>query len=199
VARRDGSAGRRRRPPHRLAARTGPGRQLVDQRDGLHPRQPGGLRRWRDDYGCEGWGYADLLPCFIRAEDQQHGASEYHGAGGPLRVEDARYTHPLSRAWLAAATEHGLRYNGDFNAAEQDGVGPLQLTMRDGRRWSAADAYLRPSARPNLDTETGALVTKIVIEHERAAGVRCVRDGVEREVRAGEVVLGRERSRARSC
>ena len=145
---------------------------------------------WRDDHGCDGWGYDDLLPCFRRAEDQQRGASAYHGAGGPLRVEDPRYVHPLSRAWLDAALASGLPSNGDFNGAEQDGVGTLQLTMRDGRRWSAADAYLRPAAaRANLEVETGALVTRVVIEQGRATGVEYVRDGGSRVARAGEVIL----------
>jgi choline dehydrogenase len=145
---------------------------------------------WRDDHGCDGWGYDDVLPYFRRAEDQQRGASAYHGAGGPLRVEDPRSTHPLSRAWLDAALASGLPYNDDFNGAEQDGVGMLQLTMRGGRRWSAADAYLRPAAaRPNLEIETGAMVTRVVIEHGRASGVEYVRDGDRHEARAGEVVL----------
>ena len=127
---------------------------------------------WRDDHGCDGWGYDDLLPYFRRAEDQQHGASPYHGAGGPLRVEDPRYTHPFSRLWLDAAVASGLPLNDDFNGAVQDGVGMLQLTMRDGCRWSAADAYLRPAAaRPNLAVETGALATRVVIGHGRATGV----------------------------
>jgi choline dehydrogenase len=116
---------------------------------------------WRDERGCTGWGHDELLPYFRRAEDQQHGASAHHGAGGPLRVEDPRYSHPLSHAWLEAALDSGLPANDDFNGAEQDGAGSLQLTQRRARRWSAADAYLRPAAaRPNLTVETGALVTR---------------------------------------
>jgi choline dehydrogenase len=95
---------------------------------------------WHDGYGCTGWGYVDLLPYFRRAEDQQRGDSRYHGTGGPLRVEDQRYEHPLSRAWLEAAVASGLPRNEDFNGAHQDGVGHYQMTQRAGRRWSAADA-----------------------------------------------------------
>jgi choline dehydrogenase len=146
--------------------------------------------RWRDEHGCAGWGYDDLLPYFRRAEDQQHGASEYHGAGGPLRVEDAPHEHPLSRAWLDSALAAGLRPNDDFNGAEQDGVGRFQLTQRDGRRWSAADAYLRPAAgRRNLTVLTGALVTRVLIERGRAIGVCFAHGGGEEDVRAEEVVL----------
>jgi choline dehydrogenase len=145
---------------------------------------------WRDRYGCAGWGYADLLPYFRRAEDQQRGESPFHGVGGPLRVEDPRYLHPLSQAWVEAATAAGLAANPDFNGPTQDGVGPYQATRRGGRRWSAADAYLRPaSGRPNLTVETDALATRVLIEHGRAVGVRYLRRGVEQEARAGREVL----------
>jgi choline dehydrogenase len=145
---------------------------------------------WRDRYGCAGWGYADLLPYFRRAEDQQRGESPFHGVGGPLRVEDPRYLHPLSQAWVEAATAAGPAANPDFNGPTQDGVGLYQATQRGGRRWSAADAYLRPaSGRPNLTVETDALATRVLIEHGRAVGVRYLRRGVEQEARAGREVL----------
>lgn len=146
---------------------------------------------WRDDYGCTGWGYADVLPYFRRAEDQQHGTSAYHGIGGPLGVADLRYGHPLSQAWLDAARSYGLRANHDFNGAEQDGVGWYQVTQRDGRRCSTADAYLRPAVgRGNLTVATGALVVRVLVEHGRAVGVRYVQRGTVHEVRArGEVLL----------
>ena len=146
---------------------------------------------WRDAYGCAGWGYADLLPYFLRAEDQQRGRSAYHGTGGPLRVEDQRYEHPLSRAWLEAAVASGLGANDDFNGADQDGVGHYQMTQREGRRWSVADAYLRPAmARPNLTVQTDAHVSQVLLEGDRAAGVRYVRDGTLHQARAtGEVIV----------
>lgn len=146
---------------------------------------------WRDSYGCVGWGYADVLPYFRRAEDQQHGASAYHGVGGPLGVADLRYGHPLSEAWLDAARSSGLRGNDDFNGAEQDGVGWYQVTQRQGRRCSTADAYLRPAiGRDNLTVATGVLVTRVLIEGGRAVGVRYLHQGAVREVRARrEVVL----------
>ncbi|HEY7483365.1 MAG TPA: GMC family oxidoreductase N-terminal domain-containing protein [Streptosporangiaceae bacterium] len=146
---------------------------------------------WRDEYGCAGWGYADLLPYFRQAEDQQHGESAYHGAGGPLRVEDQRYLHPLHRTWVAAARASGLPANDDFAGAEQDGAGFFQVTMRRGRRWSTADGYLRPAAkRPNLTIETDTTVTKILIGDGRAAGVRYLHAGEQRRALArGEVIL----------
>jgi len=146
---------------------------------------------WRDSYGCTGWGYADLLPYFLRAEDQQRGQSPYHGVGGPLRVEDLRYKHPLTTAWVQSAKAFGLAANGDFNGPEQDGVGFYQVTHKRGRRWSTADAYLRPAmARPNLTVVTDALAHRILIENGRAVGVRYERRGELVDVRAeAEVVL----------
>jgi choline dehydrogenase len=128
---------------------------------------------WRDEFGCEGWGYDDLLPYFRRAEQT-------------LRPEPVRYVHPLSQAWLGSALAHGLPANADFNDGSQDGAGFFRLTQRDGRRNSVADAYLRPALeRPNLTVETGALVTEVIVEHSRATGVRVG----DHDVRAREVVL----------
>jgi choline dehydrogenase len=145
---------------------------------------------WRDVYGCAGWGFADLLPYFRRAEDNERGESAFHGVGGPLRVEDVRYEHPLSRAWLDAAAASGLSVNPDFNGAVQDGVGRYQATQRGGRRWSAVDAYLGPAmSRDNLTVRTDATTTKILIEGGRAVGVRYRVDRTEQDVRAGREVL----------
>ena len=146
---------------------------------------------WRDDYGCEGWGYTDLLPYFLRAENNVRGASAYHGATGPLSVSDLKFKSRLTGAFLAAARHVGMPANDDFNGAGQDGVGYYQVTQKGGRRWSAADAYLHPAAgRPNLVIQTDALVTGIDIEGGRAAGVRYLRRGVEEMARAdGEVIL----------
>ncbi len=146
---------------------------------------------WRDAYGCTGWGYADLLPYFRRAEDNSRGASQFHGVGGPLRVEDLRSVHELSHAFIESAVEFGIEPNDDFNGARQEGVGLFQVTQRSGRRWSAADAYLRPAlARPNVDLVTGALVTRVAIEAGRAVGVDYVVRGEEcRASCEGEVIL----------
>src|SRR6516225_1500364 len=112
---------------------------------------------WRQ-LGNAGWSYDDVLPYFRRAENQERGADPHHGAGGPLDVTDLRARHELHDAFMAAAEEAGYRRNDDFNGAAQDGVGPLQLTVRNKRRCSAAVAYLRPALkRPNLRVEIRAL------------------------------------------
>jgi choline dehydrogenase-like flavoprotein len=146
---------------------------------------------WRDEYGCTGWGYTDLMPYFRRAEDNTRGASAYHGSGGPLTVSDLRYRSALTRAWVGSARECGLAENGDFNGPQQDGSGFYQVTQRDGRRWSAADAYLHPArSRPNLEVLTDARATQVVVEAGRAAGVRYLLRGAEETARAeAEVIL----------
>jgi choline dehydrogenase len=146
---------------------------------------------WRDDYGCEGWGYTDLMPYFLRAEANSRGASAYHGAEGPLSVSDPKHKSAMTTAFVEAAREWGMPANDDFNGAEQDGAGFYQLTQRSGRRWSAADAYLHPAAgRANLTVQTDSLVTGVEFEGGRAAGVRYLRRGTEQLARAdGEVIL----------
>ncbi len=146
---------------------------------------------WRDEYGCEGWGYTDLLPYFLRAEGNSRGASAYHGASGPLSVTDPRYKSPLASAFVDAAEQAGQAANDDFNGSRQDGVGFYQVTQRRGRRWSAADAYLHPAAgRPNLTIRTDALVTGIAMSGGHAVGVRYLSRGVAETVHAeGEVIL----------
>jgi choline dehydrogenase len=146
---------------------------------------------WRDDYGCEGWGYTDLLPYFLRSEGNSRGASAYHSADGPLSVQDPRYKSALTAAFVDAARQWGMEINDDFNGPRQDGAGFYQVTQRAGRRWSAADAFLHPATgRPNLTVQTDALVTGVAIEGGRAAGVRYLLRGVEEMARAeSEVIL----------
>jgi choline dehydrogenase-like flavoprotein len=146
---------------------------------------------WRDEYGCSGWGYEDLMPYFRRAEGNSRGADVYHGGTGPLAVSDLAYQSPLSKLFVAAARECGLAANEDFNGPQQDGSGFYQVTQKDGSRCSAADAYLRPAmTRPNLEVLTDARVTKIVVEGGRAAGVRYLLRGNEETAYAqGEVIL----------
>jgi choline dehydrogenase len=146
---------------------------------------------WRDEFGCAGWGYTDLLPYFLRAENNSRGASAFHGAAGPLSVQDLRHKSRETAAFVEAARSCGQPANDDFNGPSQDGAGFYQVTQRGGRRWSAADAYLHPAAaRPNLTIETDALVTGLAIEGGRAVGVRYLRRGAEELARAeAEVIL----------
>jgi choline dehydrogenase len=145
---------------------------------------------WRDEYGCDGWGYTDLLPYFLRAENNSRGASAYHGAAGPLSVQDLKSKSGLTGAFVAAARNCGLPANDDFNGPSQDGVGYYQVTQKAGRRWSAADAYLHPAAdRPNLTIHTDTLVTAVEVEAGRATGVRYLRRGTEELAQAESEVI----------
>jgi choline dehydrogenase-like flavoprotein len=146
--------------------------------------------RWATRYGCEGWSYADVLPYFRRAEDNDRLAGHFHGQGGPLGVSDQRHTSAVTLAWVRACQEAGIPYNHDFNGAEQAGCGLYQITNRNGRRCSAAVGYLRPArGRANLHVITGALATKVVIESGRAVGVEIVRKGRASFHRASREVI----------
>jgi choline dehydrogenase-like flavoprotein len=146
-----------------------------------------------DEWGVlagEQWSYARVLPYFLKAEDYAHGASEYHGAGGPLSVEDLRFRNPLSAVFVEAGVACGLPRNPDFNAALQEGVGFYQVTQRRGRRCSAAVAYLQPArSRANLEIRTRCLATRVLFSGNRAIGVEYRRDGVTAVAHAEREVL----------
>jgi choline dehydrogenase len=146
---------------------------------------------WRDAHGADGWGYDDVLPYFTKAEGNTRLGAPFHGTDGPLHVEDPTYVHPLSTAFVESAVVAGLKRTDDFNGAEQEGVGAYQLTTRKGRRWSVADAYIRPAMhRPNLTVLTEAFVTRILLDGHRATGVAYQRHGEGVVARAdAEVVL----------
>src|SRR3954462_3090876 len=144
---------------------------------------------WRQ-LGCIGWGYDDVLPYFRRAENQERGVDDYHGAGGPLDISDLRARHELHDAFIAAAQEAGFKANPDFNGAEQEGVGNYQLTIRKMRRCSAALAYLRPAMkRPNLKVEIRAFAQRVLFDGKRAIGLEFVQNGTVRRVRARAELL----------
>ena len=126
---------------------------------------------WRQR-GCEGWAFEDVLPCFRRAEDNDSFEDRHHGRGGPLGVSRPRAPLPICEAFIEAAAALGIPRNRDMAGERQDGVGFYQLTQRDGRRSSAAMAYLAPNrGRRNLTVRTGAPVRRIVVERGRARGV----------------------------
>jgi choline dehydrogenase len=139
-----------------------------------------GAARDYDDWGVPGWSWAELEPYFLRAEDNERGASRWHGAGGPLSVSDPRSVNSVSHAFVDAGAQAGLARNEDFNGAAQDGVGSFQLTQRDGMRASAADAYLHPAIeRANLTVMTDTQVQRVLFEGPRAVGIQASRLGRE--------------------
>ncbi|TGQ54403.1 choline dehydrogenase [Mesorhizobium sp. M1C.F.Ca.ET.193.01.1.1] len=155
------------------------------------------IRGAREDFdawaaaGNPGWSYDDLLPAFKALEDNEAGANQWRGTGGPLRITDcSNAVHPLTKRYLAAAQQAGLPFNPDFNGASQDGVGVYQITTKNGRRMSAARAFLRPAMkRGNVRVEMNALATKILFEGKRAVGVEYEQNGETKTARAGREVI----------
>ncbi len=152
-----------------------------------HPRD---YDQWRQ-MGLTGWGYADVLPYFKRAEGFEGGADAWHGADGPLHVSSGASDHPIYRAFLEAGVQAGHLQTKDFNGFQQEGFGPYQLTIKNGRRWSASNAYFRPAydKRPNLEVELGARTTRILIDRGRAGAVEYVQKGVVKRAHAEAEVL----------
>lgn len=151
--------------------------------------------RWDYDnwaaQGCSGWAYDDVLPYFRKAEANERGADDFHGAGGPLFVSDQKWANPTSEAFVEAAAQLQLPRNADFNGPRQEGFGLYQVTQRGGERWSAARAYVEPMrGLPSLDIRTGTVVEKLVIAQGRVTGV-AIRRGRKREVihASGGVIL----------
>ena len=146
---------------------------------------------WRD-LGNPGWGYRDVLPYFKKSEDNARGASEYHGAGGPLAVDDIEGLRvPALEAWIeAAATRCKVKKTDDFNGDDQEGVGFYQFNLRKGLRQSTAIAFLEPALRrPNLTVITDALATGLVVDGDRVRGVRIRQKGVERVIEGLETIV----------
>ena len=154
------------------------------------------VRGHRGDYerwaaaGLPSWSYAHVLPYFRRQESWEGGPSAYRGGDGPLTTQMSRYADPLVEAYWAAAVAAGHPTTDDYNGAQQEGICRWQMTIRDGRRCSAAGAYLRPAlGRPNLTILIEALATRIVIEGGRAVGIAYERGGEGFVVRAEREVI----------
>jgi choline dehydrogenase len=144
---------------------------------------------WRQ-LGLTGWGWDDVLPYFRKAEDQERGADEFHGTGGPLGVSDLKMKHPLCEAFIEGAVQAGIPRNDDFNGPQQEGVGYYQLTKKNGFRCSTAKGYLRPARRrQNLEVRAHALVERIELSEGRATGVTYRRGGRSETVQASAEVL----------
>lgn len=143
-----------------------------------------------DEWGVSGWSWREMLPYHLKAEDNERGASRWHGVGGPLPVSEQRSGNLISRAWVDAGVQAGLARNEDFNDGEQDGVGMYQLTQRGGLRASAAVAYLHPvMERANLTVLPYMQAHKILIEGGRAAGVQAAQLGQSQDFRAEREVI----------
>ena len=145
-----------------------------------------------ESQGAAGWGWREVLPYFLKSEDNVRGASEFHGAGGPLRVSNQRSPRAeVDRRLIAASEAAGIRRSHDYNGPEQDGVAMFQVNQRDGRRWSTADAFLRPAMkRPNLEVMTRTRTLRVDLEGDRAVGVQIDRPRTRgRSIRAEREVI----------
>ena len=145
---------------------------------------------WQEQ-GATGWGYANVLPYFRRAERRADGGDAYRGADGPLDTTYGAMKNPLYQAWIDAAAQAGYPVTEDINGAQQEGFGRMDMTVRDGARCSAAKAFLRPAmTRPKVTVITHARANRVIIEGHKAVGVAYERAGRQHEVRAtGEVIL----------
>jgi choline dehydrogenase len=144
---------------------------------------------WSDG-GAAGWSWPEVLPYFVKAEDNERGADDFHGIGGPLTVSDGRSNHPLATAFVDAGIQAGYEHNLDFNAKSQFGVGTYQLTQRNGMRCSAAVAYLHPALeRPNLTLFPFTLAQKVIVSGNRATGVEVFHDGTTEVLTADREVI----------
>jgi choline dehydrogenase-like flavoprotein len=151
--------------------------------------QPQDFDQWAQS-GNRGWGFNDVLPYFRSLEKFEDGESDMRGGTGPLDVVRVKERPALSEAFIAAARQAGFPQNADYNGADQEGFGYYQVNQRDGRRWSAASAYLHPiRSRPNLTVHTQSQVTRILLDGRRVTGVEYLRDGQACRADAAEVVL----------
>lgn len=147
-----------------------------------------------DDWAAQGnpgWSYQDVLPYFIRSEDNQQFGLPWHGQAGPLKVSALQSDNPFQQHFLQAAAEAGFRLNSDFNGASQEGLGVYQVTQVNGERCSAARAYLHPhlGKRHNLQVLCNAQVTRLRFEGKRAVAVEFFQDGVLRTIKVNAEVL----------
>ncbi|WP_413990288.1 choline dehydrogenase [Labrys okinawensis] len=140
--------------------------------------------------GAHGWNYASVLPYFKRAEGREEGGNEYRGSDGPLKTSYGALKNPLYQAFVDAAVEAGYPATPDVNGYQQEGFGRMDMTVYKGRRWSAANAYLKPAMKhPNLSVETHALASRILFEGRKAVGVEYWQGSQLRRVRARREVI----------
>ncbi|WP_289008540.1 GMC family oxidoreductase N-terminal domain-containing protein, partial [uncultured Marinobacter sp.] len=145
---------------------------------------------WQSE-GADGWSYRNVLPYFKKAETWAFGGDAYRGGAGPLGVNNGNnMRNPLYTAFIRAGVDAGYLETDDYNGARQEGFGAMHMTVKNGRRWSTANAYLRPAmARPNLTVVTHALVHKVLLEGTTATGVRYEQGGQVQEAKAAKEVI----------
>jgi choline dehydrogenase-like flavoprotein len=144
---------------------------------------------WERNEGCHGWGWNDVLPRFKRAENNERGADDFHGAGGPLNVADLRTPNPIAGAFIDAGEQIGLKRNPDFNGAVQEGMGWYQVTQKRGSRLNAARGYIESTAHPNLTVITDAQAQRVVFAGRRATGVEILRGDRRETIHAAAEVI----------
>jgi len=145
--------------------------------------------RWRE-LGIEGWSYDDILPYYKKSEHNERWSNQYHRQGGEWNIADLRCVNPLTRKFVESARQAGIQLTEDFNGAQQEGVGCFQVMQKDGKRHSAAAAFLKPVlSRPNLTAKTGAHVTRLLFDKNKAIGVEFVQNGKTEQVHASREVL----------
>jgi len=145
--------------------------------------------RWESE-GAKGWSYEDCLPYFKKAQSHEYGENDYRGGSGPLKVSRGTSHNPLHQAWLKAGQEAGYPFSEDMNGYQQEGVAYMDATIHKGQRCSASVAYLHPAlSRPNLETITNTLVTRIIFENKKAVGLEIVENGVTKKIRGEEIIL----------
>ena len=143
-----------------------------------------------EEMGAAGWGYRHVLPYFKRMESSHGGQESWRGSDGPLHVTRGSRDNPLFHAFVEAGRQAGYQVTADYNGEQQEGFGPMEMTIWHGRRWSAANAYLKPALRkPNLALETGALAERILFEGKRASGIRYRKNGQSHEARVRREVI----------
>ena len=147
------------------------------------------FERWEEE-GASGWGYRNVLPYFKRAESRAEGGTDYRGGDGKLHTSYGRLQNPLYRAFVEAARQAGYPETEDVNGFQQEGFGRMDMTVHQGRRWSAASAYLKPAMRrSNLAVRTHATATRILLDNRRATGIAYVQGGSERVATARREVI----------
>lgn len=148
------------------------------------------FEHWKNEEGAAGWGYADVLPYFKRAETRAEGGDEYRGGDGPLSTTHGTLKNPLHQAWMDAAVQAGYQLTEDYNGYRQEGFGRMDMTVRKGTRCSTAKAYLYDARkRKNLTVISHALATRVLFEGKRAVGIEYELGGKRHQIRAAREVI----------